>query len=175
MLWTQCLRHLSASKGLCHVDWAFTETQRCGPLFPAWQSWELDPNLLTFNPVLSSEYHSRIHLAFSFWGVTPAPRTGAEWCPVVALCSTEFEPKAGATHKASFICHSSTECLPSSRCCPSEKTLQYSNSLCLSGDCPGGRALYPREMMPGSKALVPRLMLNLPDPCLALLFSLPLS
>lgn len=47
----------------------------------------------------------------------------AQWLHCAQQIWEEFEPKAWATHRASCLCYSSTECLAPSRCCRGERTL----------------------------------------------------
>ena len=65
---------------------------------------------------------------WSFSSEESAAASGVEdeRCPVTALRLTVerrgLSPKAWATHTASCLCYSSTECLSSSECCKGERT-----------------------------------------------------
>lgn len=66
-----------------------------------------DPNFLIFNTVLSSKHHSRIHLAFSFCGLSPSSQSG-RWvmptgCTVLNRIQRNSSPKLGQhTKPASY-------------------------------------------------------------------------
>lgn len=103
--WTQCLRSLSASKGLCHMDWAFTETQWCGPYS---QHGRVGNQILIF--WYSIQYYPQNTIAEFIWpfpSVSPSSQSG-RWvvpsgCTVLNRVERNFSPKLGPhTKPASY-------------------------------------------------------------------------
>lgn len=133
MLWTQCLRSLSDSKGLCHVDWAFTEAQRCGPYS---QHGRVGSKILIF--WYSIQYIAEFIGPFPSETSAPAPGMGDEWCPVAALCSAElrgvWSQSLGSTQSQLLMLQQ--HWMPSLfQMLPGRKDLtEFSNSYSPSGD-----------------------------------------